>query len=192
MNHYYTRHQRRNQSQSDEVHCAPAIIMQRWQSHLWLTLIAFILALLILAQQHYMQAEIIRLTPLLPDQIHYIRLDRLDQPALTLNLTANGWQITTPWQEPANTVLVEQLLPLVQARIYAHHDSTESNRQLTGTSEPWLRLQFNDLILSFGITEPINGYRYVELNGQIVLIADYFLPWLLSKNQQFRVTEAHL
>lgn len=89
------------------------------------------------------------------------------------------WQMTRPWQVPANQGYLDALARLVEAPVFDSFPLVEARRGDFGLDRP-LRLQLDDLSLAFGNTNPLNQHRYLLEGNRVVLMVDRFYHHLIG------------
>jgi len=122
------------------------------------------------------------LTSLSPEQVERIRISHAGGEEILLIRRSDGWSLDGA---PANTDRIEQLLGICATpSLRRFAVPTEDLRQF-GLDRPVLRLWLNDLVLSFGTTDPVHGWRYVRLGETIHLIGDGFHHHLNAAADEF-------
>ena len=111
------------------------------------------------------------LTDLQPQQIERIRISDTTGREIRLERRAGHWWLG---RTPADQGRIQQLLGICATPSLRRFPMGEHRLAEFALAPPTLRLWLNDLELDFGTTDPINGWRYVRLGGQIHLIGDGF------------------
>jgi len=93
----------------------------------------------------------------------------------------NQWSIVQPINIDANNFRIATLLELLSAPIHKKYSVTEINLDNIGLTQANTSIQFNDMLIEFGINNPATGLRYIRLGNFIYTIEDVFYP-LLSSN----------
>jgi hypothetical protein len=126
------------------------------------------------------------LTPLQAGQIERIRISDTTGREIRLEKRAGHW-----WREqtPANEPRIAQLLGICTTPSLRRFPIGEKQLAEFGLAPPALHLWLNDLELAFGSTDPINGWRYVRLEGWIHLIGDGFQHHLSAPASTFVAAE---
>jgi hypothetical protein len=116
------------------------------------------------------------LTPLDPEQVERIAISDLSGRQTSLRKQQGVW---LSGSSLANADRVEQLLGICQTpsleRFVAPDDLSPF-----GLVPAHIQLQLDGLQLNIGSTDPINGWRYVQIGDQIHLIADGFYHHLTA------------
>ena len=160
------------------------VIRSRWLVNLGLLVLALALAALIqLTERGEIQAA--RLTPLEPDAIEHIRLERADADPLILRRSEIGWQMTNPYQVAADPAQMRRLLPIAAAEDVRSLPVAGVDLTELGLDPPLVRLWLDDVLLEIGGTEPIAEYRYVRIGDLIHLIDDRFIGRLLATPEEY-------
>jgi hypothetical protein len=116
------------------------------------------------------------LTPLDANRIERIDISDLSGRHIHLQKTAGSWLIDGA---PANQERIRQLLGICATPSL---ESFAAPQDLTpfGLDPATIRLQLNGLTLDFGNTDPVNGWRYVHFEQQVLLIADGYYHHLTA------------
>lgn len=145
---------------------------QRWILNL--VLLGFILVLGALAfyTQEQEKAELPKLTNLKAEQVQNIRIERANKEAIELKKDAqNAWQMTTPFQLPANHYRLERLMDILSHQDYTALASSELNLAELKLNPPLASVNFNPLKVAWGDTSPINtAQRYIQINDKKVYV----------------------
>ncbi|HIE01103.1 MAG TPA: DUF4340 domain-containing protein, partial [Thiotrichaceae bacterium] len=145
---------------------------QRWILNL--VLLGFILVLGALAfyTQEQEKAELPKLTDLKAEQVQNIRIERANKEGIELKKDAqNAWQMTTPFQLPANHYRLERLMDILSHQDYTALTSTELNLSELKLKPPLASVNFNPLKVAWGDTSPINtAQRYIQINDKKVYV----------------------
>jgi hypothetical protein len=116
------------------------------------------------------------LTPLDPAQVKQIAIGDLSGRQVNLQKRDGVWYSGAL---PANTQRIEQLLGICQTpsleRFLAPTELTPF-----GLDPAPIQLQLDGLLLKIGASDPIHGWRYVLIEGEIHLIADGFYHHLTA------------
>ena len=114
------------------------------------------------------------LTQLTPADIQKIVIQQINQPSVMLSKTDSQWQMNKPYKNSANTLRITKLLALVNAKSHAQYSTTDINLKQLRLITPGLIINLNDTKLSFGTTDALNGYRYIQINNTVHLITDRY------------------
>lgn len=130
------------------------------------------------------QQQIINQTS--PSDITKITITRDGLDTIVLQKTAADWQLSQPFQAPANNKRVKLLLSILAATSHgqlSHADSNTLNQ--LGLNKTSTLLQLNDNYFQFGEIESISKRRYVLHNDLIHLIDDSVVPLLNANAASF-------
>lgn len=114
------------------------------------------------------------ITQLTPTDIQKIVIEQSRHHRIILLKTANQWQMSTPYNNQANTLRINKLLALASAKSHARYSVTDINLKQLKLSAPDLTIYFNDTKLIFGTTDAIKGYRYIQIKDTVHLITDRY------------------
>jgi hypothetical protein len=120
------------------------------------------------------------LTPLQPDEIHYIRLSNPGNLGIELEKRDGSWHMTAPRQAAANADKIGQLLGIATTSSHSHFPLPKKRLAEFGLETPSIRLQLNELVLEFGDNDPLQFRRYVRINEQLHLISNGFHHHLMA------------
>lgn len=124
------------------------------------------------------------LTALTPKQINNIDVIRSDD-RLSLERTAQGWQITGPIPLAADTYQVDALLALASARPERSYPASSVDLAALKLAPAQLTVHLNTDEILFGDTDALEGLRYVQIGDQVHLIMDNYQSILQGKRSQF-------
>ncbi len=152
-----------------------------------LNLILFVFVI-ILASTIYLSEQtsslLDTLTTTQTDSISSIRIlhnNSTTQLEKQLKLTQGSqWKITQPVTVNANDFRVNSILKMLNAPVHSHYELSEFIAADIGLSNPPTRIQFNDLLIKFGITNQATNLRYVQINNDVYTIEDVYYPLLSS------------
>ncbi len=156
-----------------------SIVARRWLINLGLLALLGALLLVVRLDQRETLRET-RLTPLQPEAVTRIVLERAGEPAVRLQRRDTRWEMTEPFAVPAVTDSVAALLPLARASVSRTLPAAGLDLAELGLERPPVRLRLDGLELRFGATEPIAERRYVQQGDTVHLIDDRYLPRLLT------------
>jgi hypothetical protein len=92
----------------------------------------------------------------------------------------NDWSITQPVFIAANSFRLNSVLKLLNAPIHKKYPLSEINTSSFGLANPTTTIQFDDMIIRFGITNPATNLRYIQLNDSVYTIEDVYYPLISS------------
>lgn len=121
-----------------------------------------------------------RLTQLPADEVTQISI-RHNQRQLELSKINDRWQMLQPVNIEANSFRIDTLLKLLNTVSHAAYPVAGLELSKYGLSSAGTSISFNDVTIEFGITNPMNNYRYVRVGDTVHLIDDHFYPLLSSQ-----------
>ena len=92
----------------------------------------------------------------------------------------NQWQITHPVNIAANDFRIQSILKLLNAPVHNLYSLVEIDAKAIALEQPLTTIQFNNLSIAFGITNPVTNLRYVKLNNHVYTIEDVYYPLINS------------
>lgn len=99
----------------------------------------------------------------------------------TFNKQADGhWQITQPLNIAANDFRIASILKLLAAPVHKRYRASEIDTQTIGLEEAETIISFNNIKISFGITNPVTTLRFVRIGEAVSTIQDVYLPLVNS------------
>lgn len=131
-------------------------------------------------QQKQVSSPEIRLTQLSAEQVTRINI-RHNEREIELQKGDDTWRMLHPIAIEANKFRVDTLLNMLDTAGHAAYKASELDLGQYGLADPATSIRFNDEVIEFGITNPINDYRYVRAGDSVHLIDDHFYPLLSSQ-----------
>ena len=124
------------------------------------------------------------LTPLDPDAITALRVERGDRLELALKRTTEGWTLEYPVGGAVSEQRVAPLLALARAPVF---ERFPVSRDLAayGLDPPQAVLLLDRQRLLFGGREPTQQGRYVLVDGQVAVIDDVYFNLLTLPARHF-------
>lgn len=107
--------------------------------------------------------------------IHHNKRDTL------LTKSNQEWRLIEPIDIPANQFRVQTLLNILSAQSHAQYNTAELDLKKYGLDNENTYIVFNNIKINFGHVNPINHFRYVQINNQLHLTEDLFYPLLSSR-----------
>ena len=129
-------------------------------------------------QQASSQSEF--LTQLSAEEVTQIII-RHNQRRIELKRKHGKWYMLEPINIEAHNFRIDTLLNLLNTVSHAAYATTDIELDKFGLSETSTSISFNDILIDFGIVNPINNYRYVRIDNTVHLIDDNFYPLLSSQ-----------
>ncbi len=103
--------------------------------------------------------------------------------ARLFELAQGRWWMRKPYDLPASEEAVRRLLAIPAAPLRKRLVAADLDARKLGLDPPQAILDFQGtsaLQLQFGLTEAINGDRYVRVGGDVLLVPDRFSGWLFA------------
>lgn len=117
--------------------------------------------------------------------IHTDSIDRISirhkQRTIELLKQNQHWSLTRPVNIAANDFRIGTLLKMLEASSHRRYAADTLELEKFGLLEPATTIRFNDTEIDFGITSPVNHYRYVKTGNWVHLIDDLYYPLLSSQ-----------
>jgi uncharacterized protein DUF4340 len=101
-----------------------------------------------------------------------------DDGSVELERAGTGWRIVAPYSAAADATAVERILSRLPPPVYRRYAEDEMDLALAGLAPAQLRLTLDGTTtLAFGSRAPLDGYRYLRVDGAIYLSEDavYYL-----------------
>ncbi|MDM8564281.1 DUF4340 domain-containing protein [Candidatus Halobeggiatoa sp. HSG11] len=148
---------------------------KRWLVNIILLVTVVVLGLLVFyTLEQNKPVELPKLTNL--DKVETIHIERLDKEPITLLKNGGSWQITAPFDLPANKFQTENLLQILSLRDYKKIASSDLAEFKLDT--PLATIKFNQLTVAFGDSSPLNHQRYVQIGNNVYLMRDTWYYYL--------------
>lgn len=152
-----------------------------------LILLAVVLGLLwMVYSPHHEQQTGTSLSDIQTAHVSQIKIQHGDQPPLQLQKTAQGWQITAPFEARANDTRINMVLDVLHAQAHSQYKTQDKSMMSQfgfDDNSPVLSVDQQQFV--FGGTEPISGRRYVLHDGMISLIDEQMYPLLSASADSF-------
>lgn len=94
---------------------------------------------------------------------------------------AGIWNITSPIYVKANQFRINSLLKLLATKKYKKLLINKVGLDDYGLDEPLLSVQFNDVTVDFGTTNPVSAMRYILIDSIVFLTDDAYFPFVNSQ-----------
>ena len=147
----------------------------RWLLNLGLAvLVAALLAIALYRPGAEPVAPTTTLTSLSSDSIIRVRIQRTNQPDISLEKTGGTWSLIAPRAARANEFRINELLRLATAKSASHFPAPAAELAKYGLDKPAAQVWLNDTDIRFGGMHPIHPQHYVLVDGQVHLIASKY------------------
>jgi hypothetical protein len=121
---------------------------------------------------------IVPLTSIAPQSIQTILIKRAGKPDISFRKSNTAWLMTAPLEIRANDNRINAMLQLLRTPSFTRMQAAQQDLARLGLATPAVALQENNHAFLFGTTSPLEGRRYVMINGTIHLIPDGLFPQL--------------
>lgn len=145
-----------------------------------LLLVALLGAYAYLGGQQQAPEQRSRLVQLTPDEVSRVEIAH-NQRRIELRKDGERWRMLHPIDIDANAFRIDTLLNMLDTASHASYPAGTLDLEKYGLSDAATSISFNDETVYFGITNPINDYRYVRSGDSVHLIDDHFYPLLSSQ-----------
>lgn len=129
--------------------------------------------------------EKIPLTHLTPEEIDFIRISDNRGRNLVLEKQQGGWQMTSPYNKPADEQRISQLLDITTTRSFSHFEVPKDRLAEFGLAPAAIHLQLNNVKLEIGGNESVQFRRYVRIADQIHLINNGYHHHLMAQADDY-------
>ena len=119
--------------------------------------------------------DYVSVTRLQPDQVDELKLIHRGELRFSLHRDQLGWHGA---EGPVDQEIVEQLLKISQLPSLYRFQLSDSPLERYGLATPVYRLQFNEVSLSFGDTDPVTKLRYLAVDDVVHLVSDGYYHYL--------------
>lgn len=116
-------------------------------------------------------------------QITRIDIARADHE-LSLERRSDGWWISGDPAVPADPIQVQALLRLLETRPMRSYPAKELDLEQLQLAPAQTTVRFDSTELRFGVTDPLDNLRYVQLDDQVHLIQDNYQHILQGRRTQ--------
>lgn len=162
---------------------------QRWLLNLVLFAVIIGLGILVFyTLEQEKGQELPPLTPLKPDQVQTIRIERQEEGLIEFTKNDHGfWQMVAPFQLPANPFRINRLLEILSITDYQLLDRTSLNLAEIQLESPKIQIAINGQHqIALGNNPPIGyGKRYVQVDQAVYLLEDTLFYNLSGKPFNF-------
>jgi len=149
------------------------MMSKRWLVNVILFVAIAMLAILLLVQPGIEKpAKKERISTIRDDEISRITIERNKAPTIVLERNgADNWVVAKPRSGRANPFMASGALRVMRAQSEQRlPEDASNNLDRYGLASPRGRVRFDDHILAFGDTNPVNNQQYVLLDMQVHMI----------------------
>ncbi len=114
------------------------------------------------------------------DSITVIKIQHNKNTILINKTTEKNWKITQPIDVAANGFRINSILKLLNAPVHNKYTLPEIDSNKIGLHRPKTSIQFNNRVITFGISNPVTNLRYIKLNNTVYTIEDVYSPLIRS------------
>lgn len=119
------------------------------------------------------EKEKAKLTALNKAAVSKIHIKRMGKKDIQFEKVDNVWQMTSPYQLPANDFRIDSILRLVETESHSQHDLTKLNKRDFKLDKPEVVVTYNDSVsVLFGGNEPLDHRRYLQIENTLHLVSD--------------------
>lgn len=119
------------------------------------------------------------------EEITRLELQRPNRPPLRLERQGGRWRVTGDPPLAAADFQVNSLLRLAEERPQRSYRAGELDLAQVGLADSQTSVRFNDILVRFGDTDPIDRLRYVALGDQIHLVSDLYHYLVVAPETSF-------
>ncbi len=151
-----------------------------------LLIVLFLVALVMFEPGKTPEPKALLLTDLKDSDVSKIKIVRKDKDTIVLEKQSGHWQMLAPFKLPANDYKVASVLKLLETETAARYNFADMDPARFDLVSPTVSISFNDsLRLDFGNTEALHKQRYVRIDKQLYLIADYYYYQLVGSSSDY-------
>lgn len=112
--------------------------------------------------------------------IHSINIHRNNATTTLIRVTPTQWQLTQPINIAANTFRLNSLLDLLHAPVNKRYSADAVDLKSLGLLDSQTNVQFDDLTIVFGATNPATNLRFVQIANSVYTVEDVYFPFFNS------------
>lgn len=151
---------------------------RRWINLALVVLIGIMVLTTYLSGQRDTPEPVLRVSPIQPEQVQRFEFSAPGGEAIVAARRDGQWFVESPLAMPANNHRAAELLGMMRARSLSGFRAAGNDLSQYGLAPPMALLRVEGLTFAFGGTEPLNGRRYVEFDGQVHLVEDHYFGFL--------------
>lgn len=156
----------------------PAPIARRWLLNLALLAVVVALGLFLWYRPAgESEPEAPPLTPLAPDAVQRIEIERPEQPPVRLVRAEGAWRLTAPVAARVDTFAVDSLLTLTEAPADRPVKTGGGDLAPFGLDRPAVTVRLDDAEVRFGTAHPIENERYILYESGVYLVPARFYDY---------------
>lgn len=115
-----------------------------------------------------------------PAELRLISVERIGEPKIRMERSADGWRLREPMDTDAEQGQVDKLLEVISAPVHRSFPEKAAAPVELGLEPPRIVLRLDTLSLSFGSLDPVTQRRYVGSDGLVHLIDERYYPPLIA------------
>jgi len=105
--------------------------------------------------------------------------------AILLVKKNNTWFMKSPHTTRAHTFRINSLLNLLELETSDSYNAEDLNLKKFSLDKPRAKIKFNNTLIEFGKTNPINYQRYLKIGKKLFLVDDNLYPLISSQPTSF-------
>lgn len=113
-------------------------------------------------------------TTLTGEGISRIQVTRMTRDPLLFTRAADSWMLTGSHEIPASGMQMRLLLALLEARALRSYPADSLDLEAVGLAPPQATLILGDNRFEIGLTDPLDGLRYIKTGDTVVLVPDQY------------------
>ncbi len=157
-----------------------AVVQLRLFINVILFLVVILLALFLFRNADDKKETDIKLSILNPATVEQIQIIRRDLDDITFIKKNNQWMMQTPYNITASKLRIDTMLNLLDAHSYTQLNKNEVELERFLLDDPVVSIKFDEALISFGDTSPLDKQRYVLFDKTVHLINDVLYQQLLT------------
>ncbi|VAW69327.1 hypothetical protein MNBD_GAMMA09-1656 [hydrothermal vent metagenome] len=127
-----------------------------------------------------------RLTALNIDRINEIEIPRTQGNSILFHKNESSiWTMDKPYNIKAHPFRINTLLGLTQIPVDKTYDTRELELSQYALAPPRASIKFNNTVVNFGKTNPVNNLRYFQVNNKLALVSEQLYPLVSAQAASF-------
>lgn len=112
------------------------------------------------------------LAAFLPDPVNHIKIMRKGRTPIELRKQGAYWKMISPYSIHADNFQIQTLLAFARLEINVLLDTVAINSGKFGLQSPDTTIQFNQIKIMLGDTQPVGRQRYIQIGDKVMLVDD--------------------